>query len=197
MPPPFVLRDLQRARGLPRDVLRGQLPQLAEQLTPVAEQADADRLVAALNLSDEVRAQIGALDTSKGADDVISQLRTRLAALQVSQSDIDSIVQDTQRTASQISSTDVPGTQPGIARQIELARVQAVGGIAGLDAATSASLSAAATDPRRTRSRWRHQGRARTRSCISMEASATLYRCGPRKRTQPWEERGTRVRSSK
>src|SRR5947208_2033478 len=41
MPPPFVLRDLQRARGLPRDVLRGQLPQLAEQLTPVAEQADA------------------------------------------------------------------------------------------------------------------------------------------------------------
>src|SRR5438876_1191913 len=145
MPPPFVLRDLQRARGLPRDALRGQLPQLAEQLTPVAEQADADRLVAALNLSDEVRAQIGALDTSKGADDVISQLRTRLAALQVSQSDIDSIVQDTQRTASQISSTDVPGTQPGIARQIELARVQAVGGIAGLDAATSASLSAAAS----------------------------------------------------
>jgi len=131
--------------GYPLDVLRSQSPQLAEEIAPVLRQADADRMVAALNLSDEVRAQIGALDTSKGADDVISQLRTRLAALQVSQADIDSIVKAAQQIASQIDSTDVPGTQPEIARQIELARVQAVSGIAGLDAAASASLSAVAS----------------------------------------------------
>jgi hypothetical protein len=140
---PLSLKDLQRARGLPVDVLRDQSPQLAEQIVPVVEQGDADRLVAALNIPDDVRAQIGALDTSKGTDDVISQLRTRLTALHVLQADIDSIVQGAQQTASQIGSTDVPGSQPGIARQIELTRVQAVSGIAGLDAATSASLSAA------------------------------------------------------
>jgi Tc toxin complex TcA C-terminal TcB-binding domain/Neuraminidase-like domain/Salmonella virulence plasmid 28.1kDa A protein len=142
---PLQLRDLQRARGISLDVLRAEAPQLADQIAPVVRQADGDRLVAALNLSDDVRSQIGPLDTSKGADDVISQLRTRLAALHVAQVDIDSIVQTAQQTASQIATTDIPGTQPGIARQIELTRVQAVSGIAGLDAATSASLSAAAS----------------------------------------------------
>src|SRR3954451_18104072 len=143
--PPLRLNDLQRARGIPLDVLRADAPQLADEIAPVLRQTDGDRLLAALNLPEDARAAIGALDTSGGADHVISQLRERLTALQFAQAEIDALVRNAEQAALQITTNDIAAIQPGIARQIELTRVEAVSSIAGLDVTTGDVLSKAAS----------------------------------------------------
>jgi hypothetical protein len=143
--PPLRLNDLQRARGIPLDVLRADAPQLADEIAPVLRQTDGDRLLAALNLPEDARAAIGALDTSGGADHVISQLRERLTALHFAQAEIDALVRNAEQAALQITTNDIAAIQPGIARQIELTRVEAVSSIAGLDATTGDVLSKAAS----------------------------------------------------
>src|SRR5437879_2043157 len=116
--PRLDLAGLQQARGLTLEQLRVQSPQVAAQLAPLIQTADGDRLIAALSLPDDVRARIGALDTSKGADDVIMQLRARLAALQVPAAQIDQFVTAANGISDRLKTADVPGVQPMIGKQI-------------------------------------------------------------------------------
>ena len=141
---PLALQDLHQVRRVSLDTLRVRAPQLAQLVTPIVQQADGERLLSALNLPGDVRARIGAIDTSKGADDVIAQLRGRLTALNVPAAKIDAFVRAAQQTAGQIKNAPIAGTHPGVARQIELAQVNMVGAIAGLDANATAALAGGA-----------------------------------------------------
>lgn len=139
----FAVRDLQRLRGVSFDVLRAQSPDLAARVAPLLRKISADRVLAGLNLSVEVKDKIGPIDLSEGTDGVIAQLQARLAALEIPREHIENLIKNARDIAARLGAEQISAIEPAIGREISLAHVQAVAKIAGLDTATATRFAGA------------------------------------------------------
>src|SRR3712207_2458625 len=80
---PLDLNELRLAHGLGLDQIRLRLPDLAGRIEPLLKSTAGDRILSALELPNDMREKIGQIDTSKGSDEVIAQVRRKLGELGV------------------------------------------------------------------------------------------------------------------
>ncbi len=141
------LRKLLGARDLTIDALRAKDPQLADQIVALVRQDESARLIASLDVPDQVRSKLAKIDFTKTTGDVVGRLRTKLVKLGVDKAQVEQLARRLGSASLGLQPGQLIGSQPAIAQQIAIARVNEVNTLAGLRGPAAAAVSQAAPAP--------------------------------------------------
>jgi hypothetical protein len=143
----YRLRQLRDAKGLTIEALQAKVPDLADEVIALVRREDAARLIASLDLPEQVRLQVAEIDVTGSTDDVAEQLRGRLVELGVDDVQVEQLAQHARNVTLGLQPGQAIATHPAVASQIAIAQVNEVSTLAGLGSAAAAALTQVASAP--------------------------------------------------